>query len=309
MKAYECEGQMSLGDVLGIVWKRYPGATKGMCPVCGEVICYDATHKDRPMEEIWASRNPFECSKCGMKFSKDTKMPKDLPVLSGLTDEPIEKKTKIGESVKTHGKRVWFDDIKEGQCYLVDNSSYYAKSYKKVYVKQIEGDKVMYVDNPRGVNADWSWGNSFSAMTRAEYIDAEENYDKGKANTLGWWFEEGEETDENKIEEPSEKSSGSSTGNEIIDHLLADLRKEFPDKELEDIEYTVWEHVKKLGKRLYVVVPAVDVYDLQKLVTIYESMNLEVSILNMPTTVTGKYYAAYGGEYIKKIFDKYVAAA
>lgn len=28
-----------------------------------------------------------------------------------------------------------------------------------------------------------------------------------------------------------------------------------------------------------------------------------------PTTVTGKYYAAYGGEYIKKIFDKYVAAA
>jgi len=28
-----------------------------------------------------------------------------------------------------------------------------------------------------------------------------------------------------------------------------------------------------------------------------------------PTTVTGKYYAAYGGDYIKKIFEKYVAAA
>lgn len=203
---------------------------------------------------------------------KEYKCDGQMSIFDFLKSEP-EKEAKIGEFVKTHGKRVWFDDIKEGQCYVVDYSSYYEKSYKKVYVKRIEGDKVMYVDNPRGVNVDWSWGNSFSAMTRAQYIDAEEDYDKGKANTLGWWFEEGDESDE----EPS----GSRTGNEIMDHLLEDIEENL-GKKANRVEYNVWEHVPNLGKRFSAVFERVGEYDLRHIVKKYAKMDCEISVIQVP---------------------------
>ena len=196
-----------------------------------------------------------------------------MSIFDFLSKEP-EKEAKIGAFVKTHGKRVMFDDIQEGKCYVVDYSSYYARSFKKVYVKKIDGDKVMFVDSPRGVDAEWSWGNSFSAMTRAHYIDAEENEDKGCAGRLGWWFKEGDETDD--------APSGSRTGNDIIDHLVEDLESYF-DQKASKVTYGAWEHVQSYGKRLWITFDEIDDYDLTSIIEKYAALDLGIFVTPTPT--------------------------
>ena len=88
----------------------------------------------------------------------------------------------VGTWVKSHGRRVLFDEIKVGQYYIADYSNESRESLKIVYTKKKVEDKLMYVDSPRGVNGEWSWGNSYSAMTRQEYIDGEEK-------NCSWWYE------------------------------------------------------------------------------------------------------------------------
>lgn len=77
----------------------------------------------------------------------------------------------VGEWVKEHGERVMFEDIKEGHYYIADYSTVSHEWYKIVFVKWIKDDSVGYVDAPKGVKGKWSWGNSYSALTRKQYIN------------------------------------------------------------------------------------------------------------------------------------------
>lgn len=86
--------------------------------------------------------------------------------------EPVpDLSEKVGEWVKEHGDRVMFEDIKEGRYYIADYSTVSHEWYKIVFVKWIKDDSVGYVDSPKGIKGAWSWGNSYSALTRKQYIN------------------------------------------------------------------------------------------------------------------------------------------
>lgn len=70
--------------------------------------------------------------------------------------------------------------------------------------------------------------------------------------------------------------------NAILKQLIEDLEKVFPGK-LEDIEYTVWEHVPSLGKRLRLCINDVgNEWDLTEIIEKYAKYSLEVSISAVP---------------------------
>lgn len=82
----QIEGQLSL---FSVIWKKYPGCTKGLCSNCGHVVAYYAGGvPDRGKN--WVDKPDCLCSKCGAFFTKeDGFVPEGLPLLSGLNDEPI----------------------------------------------------------------------------------------------------------------------------------------------------------------------------------------------------------------------------
>ena len=90
----------------------------------------------------------------------------------------------IGEWVQEHGKRVLFGDIQVNKCYITDYSIASHKWFKVVYVKWIKDGSVGYVDAPKGEKGEWSWGNSYSALTRETDINRQSD-----AESFGWWYE------------------------------------------------------------------------------------------------------------------------
>lgn len=98
-------------------------------------------------------------------------------------------KLKAGELVESHGKRLMFEDIQVNHYYIADYSTCSHKFYKVIYVMWKNEDSVGYVDDERGIKRGWSWGNSYSALTRKMYVDSESNTSAGMADTSGWWYE------------------------------------------------------------------------------------------------------------------------
>ena len=96
-----------------------------------------------------------------------------------------------GEWLKGHGKRIFFDDIKEGGYYLADLSTESMKCYKVAYVKQKVENDLHYVDSPKGIKGEWNWGNSYSCLTRKQYVDTDNSNLAGASATNGYWYEIG----------------------------------------------------------------------------------------------------------------------
>lgn len=87
-----------------------------------------------------------------------------------------------GEWVKNHGKRLMFEELEENRFYIHDYSTVSNEFFKVVYTKKKTEDTIMYVDSPRGIKAEWSWGNSCSALSRKEWVNGEES-------NQGWFYE------------------------------------------------------------------------------------------------------------------------
>lgn len=98
-------------------------------------------------------------------------------------------KYKCGEWVETHGPRVTFDEVKINQYYIVDQSTVSHKWFKLVYVMWKKDDAIGYVDDERGIKRGWSWGNTYSALTRRKYVDEGIRPEFECAATSGWWYE------------------------------------------------------------------------------------------------------------------------
>ena len=87
-----------------------------------------------------------------------------------------------GEWVKNHGKRLMFEELEENKFYIHDYSTVSNEFFKVVYTKKKTEDTIMYVDSPRGIKAEWSWGNSFSALSRKDWVNDDESHN-------GWFYE------------------------------------------------------------------------------------------------------------------------
>ena len=191
MKSYECEGQLSLFDGL----LKNEGYIK---PAIGTKIVFIRDGKEYPCivdnycgyDYFWVrftDRKPTDDAE-GWHLSlrgygESWKYESDQEQVAAVQEKPTaEQSEPVGTWVKSHGRRVLFDEIKVGQYYIADYSNESRESLKIVYTKKKVEDKLMYVDSPRGVNGEWSWGNSYSAMTRQEYIDGEEK-------NCSWWYE------------------------------------------------------------------------------------------------------------------------
>lgn len=95
----------------------------------------------------------------------------------------------VGEWIANHGQRVKFKDIEINKSYVVDYSTCSNRYYKVILVKNKTDDAIMYVDNEKGIKGKWSWGNSYSCMTRQMYVDADSNKQAGENCENGWFFE------------------------------------------------------------------------------------------------------------------------
>ena len=145
---YTCDGQMNIFDFI-----KEPEPVKEAllpCDTCGHDVkgCCDydyiANHDYCVLGDKWIPKTP----------------------------EPVQELSeRVGEWVKEHGDRVMFEDIKEGHYYIADYSTVSHEWYKIVFVKWVKDDSVGYVDAPKGVKGKWSWGNSYSALTRKQYIN------------------------------------------------------------------------------------------------------------------------------------------
>jgi len=78
------KGQISFFENVNIIWKRYPGCTKGICPLCGTIAWYG------PTSDFGSYENDAPECECGARFTEKCP-PKGLPVLSGLNDLPIRR--------------------------------------------------------------------------------------------------------------------------------------------------------------------------------------------------------------------------
>ena len=87
-----------------------------------------------------------------------------------------------GEWVKDHGKRLLFEELEENKFYIHDYSTVSNEFFKVVYTKKKTKDTIMYVDSPRGIKAEWSWGNSFSALSRKDWVNDDTSHN-------GWFYE------------------------------------------------------------------------------------------------------------------------
>lgn len=101
-----------------------------------------------------------------------------------------------GEWVKDHGKRLMFEELEENKFYIHDYSTTSNEFFKVVYTKKKTEDTIMYVDSPRGIKAKWSWGNSFSALSRKDWVNDDESHN-------GWFYEMHENVEqEETIQQP-----------------------------------------------------------------------------------------------------------
>lgn len=123
-------------------------------------------------EEIWLSTM---WKTKGHKERTDWKEETEKPQMEAV-------KYECGEWVKEHGQRVLFEDLEIDKYYIHDYSTVSHESFKVVYTKRKTEDTIMYVDSPRGIKAEWSWGNTFSALSRKEWVNGEESGD-------GWFYE------------------------------------------------------------------------------------------------------------------------
>lgn len=123
-------------------------------------------------KEIWLSTM---WTTKGHKERTDWKEETEKPQVAAV-------KYECGEWVKEHGQRVLFEDIETDKYYIHDYSTVSHESFKVVYTKRKTEDAIMYVDSPRGIKAEWSWGNTFSALSRKEWVDGEECH-------CGWFYE------------------------------------------------------------------------------------------------------------------------
>lgn len=123
-------------------------------------------------KEIWLSTM---WTTKGHKERTDWKEETEKPQVAAVKNE-------CGEWVKEHGKRVMFDDLETDKYYVHDYSTTSNEFFKVVYTKKKTEDTIMYVDSPRGIKAEWSWGNSFSALSRKEWVNGEECHS-------GWFYE------------------------------------------------------------------------------------------------------------------------
>lgn len=80
-----------------------------------------------------------------------------------------------GQLVSRHGRRVAFDELKEGACYIADYSSAYHEEFKVVYVRSITGDAVQYADSPKGIGSRFSW--DYCCQSRRDWINSNEKGD------------------------------------------------------------------------------------------------------------------------------------
>ena len=114
-----------------------------------------------------------------------------MNIFDFLAPPENHQKCKCGEWVENHGKRVMFGNIKPDHYYIADYSTCSHKWFKVVYVIKItEYEELCYVDDERGVKKhEWSWGNSWSCMTRKCYVDGDERPEAGEAESSGWWYE------------------------------------------------------------------------------------------------------------------------
>lgn len=189
MKSYKCEGQLSLFDGL----LKNEGYTK---PAIGTKIvfildgkeynCIVDTHCGHDFFWVrFTDRKPSdddeEIDDSGgwhlslRGYGKSWKYESDQEQVAAVKNE-------CGEWVKDHGKRVMFDDLETDKYYIHDYSTTSNEFFKVVYTKKKTEDTIMYVDSPRGIKAEWSWGNSFSALSRKEWVNGEENHQ-------GWFYE------------------------------------------------------------------------------------------------------------------------
>ena len=100
-----------------------------------------------------------------------------------------EQKHSCGDWVESHGARVKFEDIQVNKFYISDKSTVSHKWFKLIYVVWKKDDAIGYVDDERGIKRGWSWGNSWSALTRKLYIDSEADTELKEAATSGWLYE------------------------------------------------------------------------------------------------------------------------
>lgn len=118
----------------------------------------------------------------------------------------VQAKHPAGEWVKEHGPRVMFNDIQENKYYIADYSTCSNKFFKVVYVMEKTEDTLHYVDEEKGIKGGWKWGNSYSALTRKQWVDAEPNNDADEAYSHGWWYELEEKSQEIEKKEPKKES-------------------------------------------------------------------------------------------------------
>ncbi len=126
------------------------------------------------------------------------------------TENAARPKYTCGAWVAKHGRRVKFDEIKPNNYYVADYSTCSHKWLKIVYLLEKKSDSLMYVDDDKGIKRGWRWGNSYSALTRRQYVDCEPNDSMGEAATSGWWYEVEPE------EKPTCKHSGHSCNKEEL---------------------------------------------------------------------------------------------
>ena len=97
MTKYECEGQLSLFDILESkpetikpVFFKIPSAYLGYCPVCKNEVYFRPINFSDEDGNWW---NPIDgenkgkkrCGVCNTEFGKDAKPPTDLETVSGIT--------------------------------------------------------------------------------------------------------------------------------------------------------------------------------------------------------------------------------
>ena len=114
----------------------------------------------------------------------------------------VQAKHPAGEWVKEHGPRVMFDNIQENKYYIADYSTCSNKIFKVVYVMEKTEDTLHYVDEEKGIKGGWKWGNSYSALTRKQWVDAEPNNEADEAYSHSWWYELEEKSQEVEKTEP-----------------------------------------------------------------------------------------------------------
>ena len=165
MTKYECEGQLSIFDFIKPECS-FSGHT------CNKQNLWEVAHT---LDDIHCPETC--CRQCNIRLCGAR--------CNGSEDPPA---LEAGDYVDIHGERVMFENIESNHDYISDYSTQHHKWFKVIYVKWKKDDAVGYVDEPKGVNGKWTWGNNHSALSRKMYINADRNTASGEADTSGWMY-------------------------------------------------------------------------------------------------------------------------